>query len=158
MAMNGNGEAGLSRRGLLVAAGGLAAVGIALTPIDAAATPEALAALVRKLAGGAEVKTGRVILKVPQIAENGNTVPLTVAVDSPMSGTDHVKAVHVLADGNPSPEVASFIFSLMSGKVEVQTRMRMAKTQTVVAIAQMSDGTIFSSQAEVKVTIGGCGG
>jgi sulfur-oxidizing protein SoxY len=155
MAMGLGERAGVSRRGVLAGAGGLAVVGIALTPTDGRATPAAVAEQVKKLTGGAEVKTGRVILKMPQIAENGNTVPLTVSVDSPMSGTDYVKAVHVYADGNPAPDVASFTFSPLSGKVEVQTRMRMARTQNVVAVAQMSDGSFFSSQAEVKVTIGG---
>jgi sulfur-oxidizing protein SoxY len=150
--------ASLSRRGVLAGAGGLAIVGITLTPTDGRATPALVAEQVKKLTGGAEVKTGRVILKMPQIAENGNTVPLTVSVDSPMSAADYVKAVHVWADGNPAPDVASFAFSPLSGKVEVQTRMRMARTQNVVAVAQMSDGSFFSSQAEVKVTIGGCGG
>ena len=158
MAMTENRGAGLSRRDMLVAAGGLAAVGIVLTPREGGATTEAVADLIKKLAGGAEVKAGRVILKIPQIAENGNTVPLTVAVDSPMSGTDYVTAVHVFADGNPAPEVASFTFSPLSGKVEVQTRMRLALTQNVTAIARMNDGSVFISQAEVKVTIGGCGG
>lgn len=158
MAMRVREGAGVSRRGMLAGASGLAIVGIVLTPTDGQATPAAVAEQIRKLAGNAEVKSGRVILKMPQIAENGNTVPLTVAVDSPMSGTDYVKSVHVFADGNPAPEVANFTFSPLSGKVEVQTRMRMARTQNVVAVAQMSDGSFFSSQAEVKVTIGGCGG
>ena len=158
MAMRVRIGAGMSRRGVLAGASGLAVVGITLTPTDGRATPALVAEQVKKLAGGAEVKTGRVILKMPQIAENGNTVPLTVAVDSPMSSTDYVKSVYVFADGNPAPDVASFTFSPLSGKVEVQTRMRMARTQNVVAIAQMSDGSFFSSQAEVKVTIGGCGG
>lgn len=158
MAMRARDRVGVSRRGVLAGAGGFAVVGIVLTPTDGQTTPAAVAEQIKKLAGSVEVRTGRVILKMPQIAENGNTVPLTVVVDSPMSSADYVKSVTVYADGNPAPEVASFTFSPLSGKVEVQTRMRMARTQNVVAVAEMSDGSFFSSQAEVKVTIGGCGG
>jgi len=158
MAVHGDQDGSPNRRDVIAGVGGLFAAGIVLTPLAAEATPEAVADVVKKLTGGKEVKAGKVILSVPQIAENGNTVPLKVNVDSLMSGSDFVRAVHIYADGNPAPDVATFNFSPMSAKVEVQTRMRMAKTQNVIAIAQMSDGTFFSSQAEVKVTIGGCGG
>ena len=95
---------------------------------------------------------------MPQIAENGNSVPVTVSVDSPMTADNYVKAVHIVAEANPDPAVASFQFTPMSGKAEVSTRMRLARTQQIVAVAEMSDGSIYSAKTEVKVTIGGCGG
>lgn len=139
---------------------GVGAVVLMATPIvsgSALAASKAEMAL-SKLIGGRPTKSGRVHLKLPPIAENGNTVPMTVSVDSPMTGTDYVKAVHVVADGNPNPEVASFYFSPMSGKPEVATRIRMAKTQNIIAVAEMSDGTLYRASKNVKVTIGGCGG
>lgn len=114
--------------------------------------------LLGELTGGKTPSEGRVKLDMPEIAENGNTVPLTVTVESPMTEQDHVKAIYVLADGNPEPGVAVFHLSPMNGKAEVATRMRMAKTQNVIAAAQMSDGSVYMGKTEVKVTIGGCGG
>jgi sulfur-oxidizing protein SoxY len=101
---------------------------------------------------------GLVNLDLPQIAENGNTVPLGVSVDSPMTAEDRVMAVHIFADGNPRPEVISFHFSAQSGLANASTRMRLAKTQNVIALAELSDGRVLRAQSEVKVTIGGCGG
>ena len=124
----------------------------------ALANPAAAEEALKKLTGSKPTKSGRVHLKLPPIAENGNTVPLTVTVDSPMSENDYVKAVHVVADGNPRPDVASFRFTPMSGKAEVGTRIRMAKTQNIIAVAEMSDGTLYRASKNVKVTIGGCGG
>ncbi len=149
--------AGVSRRRLLFGAG-LAVAGLAALPGRAMADAAAAEAAVQKLTGGAAPQDGKVSIKLPQIAENGNTVPFTVAVDSPMTEDDFVKAVHIVADGNPQPGVASFYFTPLSGKAEVSMRMRMAKTQNVRAVAVMSDGSVFQNQQEVKVTIGGCGG
>jgi sulfur-oxidizing protein SoxY len=101
---------------------------------------------------------GRITLDLPQIAENGNTVPLTVEVDSPMSEADYCKAVHIFAEGNPLPNVASFRFTPACGQAFASTRIRLAKTQNVIAVAEMSDGSLYTTKAEVKVTIGGCGG
>ena len=95
---------------------------------------------------------------MPEIAENGNTVPFTISVDSPMTETDNVKAIHVLATANPQPGVATFRFSPLSGKATVASRMRLARTQDVIAIAELSDGRFLMSKRNVKVTIGGCGG
>ena len=97
-------------------------------------------------------------MTAPEIAENGNSVPVTVEVDSPMTDGDYVASVTILADGNPNPEVATFHFTPLSGTAAATTRIRLAKTQNVVAIAKMSDGSTFSDRKEVKVTIGGCGG
>ena len=103
-------------------------------------------------------KDGKVILKAPEIAENGNAVPLTVAVDAPMTEKSYVKAIYIAADGNPNPGVAVYEFSPLSGKAEVALRVRLMQTQKIVAVAEMNDGTLFTASREVKVTIGGCGG
>jgi sulfur-oxidizing protein SoxY len=124
---------------------------------EAAATPDSAAQLLKTLAKG-EPKAGKVNITAPSIAENGNAVPLTIGVDSKMTDTDHVKAIHVVADGNPNPGVASFKFTPTSGKAEVQIRVRMAQTQNVIAVAELQDGSLWSAAKEVKVTIGGCGG
>jgi len=108
--------------------------------------------------GGAAPQSGRITLTAPEIAENGNTVPVSVAVESPMTDTDYVAAVMILAEGNPNPSVATLHFTPMSGSAEATTRMRLAKTQNVIALAKMSDGSVFMDKKEVKVTIGGCGG
>jgi sulfur-oxidizing protein SoxY len=107
---------------------------------------------------GAEVTSGTIALSVPEIAENGNTVPVSVSVDSPMTQDDHVSEVLVLASGNPLPGVARFRFSPRSGQASASTRIRLAKTQDVIAIARMSSGAMFMDRKNVKVTIGGCGG
>jgi len=104
------------------------------------------------------VETGRIKLTAPEIAENGNSVPVSVLVDSPMTEDDYVESVLLLAEGNPSPDVATFNFTAASGKALGSTRMRLAQTQDVIAIAKMSDGTLYRDSRNVKVTIGGCGG
>jgi sulfur-oxidizing protein SoxY len=151
---------GLDRREVLITlgAGAVAMLGAGFAASPAHASGAAADAALKKLVGDRPTKAGKVHVKAPPIAENGNTVPLTVSVDSPMTEKDYVKAVHVVADGNPRPEVASFYFSPMSGKSEVSTRIRMAKTQNVIAVAEMSDGTLYRAVRNVKVTIGGCGG
>ena len=147
-----------NRRKVLAGAGtGLfAAACMNLLPASAKASPAETEALVKKLTDGAKIANGRITLKVPQIAENGNTVPFTVVVDSPMTEADHVKAVHVVAEGNPAPAVATFHFTPRSGKVDVSTRIRLGKTQNVHAVAVMSNGSVWRATEEVKVTVGGC--
>lgn len=147
----------IGRRGVLCT-GLLAGVGLLVRPQAASATVETATAMMNDLIGGKTPQEGRVKVDMPQIAENGNTVPLTVTVDSPMTDADHVKAVHILADGNPDSGVASFRLTPLSGKAEVSVRMRLARTQNVWAVAEMSDGSVFMGKTEVKVTIGGCGG
>ena len=114
--------------------------------------------LIKKFTGGKTPGQGRVKLDLPEIAENGNTVPMTVSVESPMTEQSHVTDVLVVADGNPNAGVATFHFSPASGVAEANTRMRLATTQDVIAIAKMSDGSFFMASKQVKVTIGGCGG
>jgi sulfur-oxidizing protein SoxY len=151
----------LSRRGLsrrqAVAALGASTVAITLVPLSAEATPESAKKLLSDLVK-AEPKAGKVQIKTQEIAENGNTVPVTIAVDSPMTDKDYVKEIHVVSDKNPQPGVASFMLTPANGKAEVQFRMRMAETQNVIAVALMSDGSAWTAAREVKVTIGGCGG
>lgn len=153
----------VNRRAFLISAGAAAAVLPALGVFAAEGQipesierskqfEEAYAALV---AGGTPLE-GKITLELPEIAENGNFVPLTVSVDSPMTPEDYVKVIHILATANPVARVASFHLSPVNGVAKVQSRMRLAKTQDVIAIAQLSNGVLAAATATVKVTIGGC--
>jgi len=147
----------VSRRQVMIGAGaGIAAV--ALMPAVAFATPDKVAEEIKKLYGDKALKDGKIKLDLPSIAENGLVVPLNFEVESPMTATDYVKAVHLFADGNPSVGLASFKFSPMAPKAAAQIRIRLAKTQNIVAVAEMSNGDLYTTKKEVKVTIGGCGG
>ena len=127
---------------------GLAGFAAALMPMPAAtAADEAIAAFT----GGSALGTTGITLTCPEIAENGNTVP--VSVDAPGA-----VEILVLASGNPTPGVATFKFGAAAGSQSASTRMRLAKTQDVVAIAKMADGSFVQAKTNVKVTIGGCGG
>ncbi len=149
----------LGRRQVLksVGLGALALTG-SLASRDALATPEKAAAYLSKMTGGTASKEGRVTVKLPEIAENGRTVPITISVDSPMTDSDYVKSIHVVAERNPTPEVISINMTPAMGKAEVSTRMRLGETQNVRAAAIMSDGSVYTGTKQVKVTIGGCGG
>jgi sulfur-oxidizing protein SoxY len=114
--------------------------------------------VIKKFTGGKTAAQGRVKLDLPEIAENGNTVPMTVTVESPMTEQSHVTEVLVVADGNPRAGVVTFHFSPASGVAEANTRIRLATTQDVIAVAKMNDGSFFTASKQVKVTIGGCGG
>ena len=150
----------IRRRDVLALAGtGVVAVSsIGLFSGDAMADPAAVAKAIKDRIGGKKSMAGNITLELPQIAENGNTVPIAVEVASPMTDKDYVKALHIYAEGNPSPNVASFRFTPESGKARVSTRMRMIKSQNIVAVAEMSDGSVYMGKKAVKVTIGGCGG
>jgi len=149
----------LSRRRLLAVAAGLAGGLIAVRDASAQAVqPGAHQQVLDKAVGGKKAQPGKVRVRMPEIAENGNTVPMTVMAESPMTAADHVKAIHVVTDNNPRPEVASFYFTPANGKAEVSTRIRLSQTMNVLAYAEMSDGSVWSTRAEAKVTIGGCGG
>ena len=113
---------------------------------------------VKRVLGDAKPIEGKALIDLPEIAENGNTVPFTVSVDSPMSETDNVRTIYIIATANPQPGVATFHFSPLSGKATVASRMRLAKTQDVLVIAELGDGRFLMSKRNVKVTIGGCGG
>ena len=136
----------------------LAGAVIAAGPTVALAKPDDVAAEIKKLFGDKPITAGRIKLDLPTIAENGLVVPLNFKVDSPMTDKDYVKTVHFFADGNPNPQIASFNFTPMTPRAEAQIRIRLAQTQNIVAVAEMSDGALFTAKQEVKVTIGGCGG
>jgi sulfur-oxidizing protein SoxY len=120
--------------------------------------PPDLQSVVKTLVGDATPIGGRISLDLPDIAENGNTVPYSVRVESPMSDGDYVKAVHLLAPENPHPRISSFFFTPQSAKASISSRMRLAQSQEVVVYAEMSNGAIYTAKRSVKVTIGGCGG
>ncbi len=141
----------LSRRNVIVA--GVAAC---LFPSAAFATPAEVAAQLAKLGG--TPKPGKVTIGAPEIAENGNTVPIVIDVDSPMTDAAYVKTIMVYADGNPLPGVAQFDLSPANGRAHVEFRMRLAQTQNITAVAVMNDGSMWSAVKNIKVTIGGCGG
>lgn len=153
----------LNRRDFLKSMGGaglgVGAAVLAVTPLHAHATPADVRAAIAKIVGAKEPKTdARLNLILPEIAENGGTVPLTVSVDSPMSEADHVTAVHIFCDGNPSPDMASYFLGPRNGKAEVAMRIRLMQTQNVVAVAETSTGEALMQQVQIKVTLGGCGG
>ncbi|MGJ4940652.1 thiosulfate oxidation carrier protein SoxY [Bradyrhizobium sp. HKCCYLS1011] len=147
----------INRRQAFLLGGGL--VALTLMPMAADAEPSNDAAeLIKKFTGGKEAASGKISLDLPEIAENGNTVPLSLTVDSPMTADNYVKEVLFVADGNPNGGVATLMFSPLSGKAEASIRIRLAQTQNVIAVARMSDGSLFTERKTVKVTIGGCGG
>ena len=146
------------RQALALSAGAVAfaASGLATTAAtaDAAAASKAIAAF----AGGKTPQSGKVKLTAPEIAENGNVVPVAISVDSEMSEKSYVQAVMLVAEDNPNPDVITFNFTPLSGEASAKTRMRLAKTQNVIAVAKMNDGSVFMDKKQVKVIIGGCGG
>lgn len=149
----------LDRRQVLslsLAAGASAALGLAAWP--ARATPQAAQELIAQFTGGAEPLDGRITLSAPEVAENGNAVAVSFSVDSAMEGDDMVEAVMLVAEGNPNPDVATFHFTAMSGLAAASTRMRLAQTQTITAVARMADGSFHSASRQVEVTVGGCTG
>jgi sulfur-oxidizing protein SoxY len=149
-----------TRRQFLLLAG--ASIGAATTaraqldPNLAAQRKAALEAALRKVVGDAPVRRGRVKLDLPPLIDNGNSVPLAVAVESPMTAADHVRAIHVLTEKNPQPNVVSAYLGPRAGRARLATRIRLADTGTVIAIAQMSDGSFWSGSAEVVVTLSAC--
>ncbi len=163
--MHDTGSGLINRRALLqgVGAAGVAAFTLSNTAALAQsapppAAPEVWEAAVKKIIGDAKPLEGKITLDVPEIAENGNTVPFSVVVDSPMTEKDYVKSVHVFSTANPQPMVGTFHFTPASGKAAVSSRMRLAQTQDVVSVAEFSDGQFAMIKRNVKVTIGGCGG
>ena len=145
------------RQALTIGAGAAAFVALGL-PATPAFAKNNIDEVISKFTGGKTPTVGRVKLDVPEIAENGNTVPMTVSVESPMTEQSHVTEVLVLADGNPNAGVATFHFSPASGVAEANTRIRLATTQNIIAVAKMNDGSFVMAAKQVKVTIGGCGG
>ena len=145
---------GTTRREILI--GGLAAGAASVMIVPAQATPERMQAAIRNVVGEASVKAGKVKIDVPPLVENGNTVSLAIEVDSPMTATDHVKAIHVFNEKNPQPNIISTRLGPRAGRARVSTRFRLADTQTIVAIAELSDGSFWSASADVIVTLAAC--
>jgi sulfur-oxidizing protein SoxY len=144
---------GATRRDVLAAGAG--ALSLALVR-PAKATPESMAAAIKAFTGEAEMRAGRVTLEIPPLVENGNSVPLTVKVESPMTPQDFVKTIAVFNQRNPQPNVANFHLSPRAGRAAVSTRIRLGDSQTIVAVAQMSDGTFWSGSADLVVTLPAC--
>jgi len=152
-------ERNLTRRTILIGAGCMAsALGapVPLTIRRAQATPATMAAAIRQVVGEATVNSGKVNLDLPPLVENGNTVQYTVSVDSPMTPSDYVKAIHVFNEKNPQPNVISVHLGPRAGRASFTSRMRLADSEKVVAIAEMSDGSFWADTVEVVVTIAAC--
>ncbi len=135
---------------------GAAAASAAILVRPARASTPAMETAIAAFAGNGAVRPGRVTLDIPALVENGNSVPLTVKVDSPMSPADFVKAIAVFNEKNPQPNVAVFHLSPRSGRAVVSTRIRLGDSQRIVAVAQMADGTFWSGEAELVVTLPAC--
>jgi sulfur-oxidizing protein SoxY len=148
-----------TRRQILLKTAGVLA-GTALSSLagaqSASATPAMMRAAIRSVVGEAPLRKGKVKLDLPPLIENGNAVPMTVSVESPMTEADHVKAIHVFNEKNPQPHVVSVQLGPRAGKAAISTRIRLADSQTVIAIAELSDGSFWSDEADVVVTLAAC--
>jgi sulfur-oxidizing protein SoxY len=148
-----------TRRRFLRLAGSAAAVGalpLAISVRPAEATPEMMATAIRAVTGGAPVQAGRVKLDIPPLVENGNSVPMMVSVTSPMTSSDYVKSIHVFNEKNPQPNLGNFYLGPRTGRAQVSTRVRLADSQKITAIARLSDGSFWSATADVVVTLAAC--
>jgi sulfur-oxidizing protein SoxY len=147
-----------SRRQFLGLAGSAAVMGAVpiVTVRPSEATPAMLAGAIRNVVGSAVVQTGRVKIDVPPLVENGNTVPMTVSVTNPMTADDYVKSIHVFNEKNPQPNVGNFYLGPRAGRAQISTRIRLADSQKIVAIARLSDGSFWSVSADVIVTLAAC--
>ena len=147
-----------TRRQFLNLAGSVTFAGtipiVTLRPLEA--TPAMLSAAIRNIVGEAPVRAGKVKLDIPPLVENGNTVPMTVSVASPMTANDYVKSIHVFNEKNPQPNIGNFHLGPSSGRAQVSTRIRLADTQKVVAIARLSDDTFWQVTTEIVVTLAAC--
>jgi sulfur-oxidizing protein SoxY len=155
MAGHGGGRvARRSRREVLQLAGGGVVALLSVQP--ALATPADMRAAIARTVGEAKITPGRVTLEIPPLVENGNTVACSVRVDSPMTAADYVKAIHIFNEKNPQPNVISLKLGPRAGRATVATRIRLSDTQTVTAIAEMSDGSFWSHSVNVIITLGAC--
>jgi sulfur-oxidizing protein SoxY len=146
-------RAGATRRQMLAAGAGALSLAVSR---PARATPETMAAAIKAFVGEANVRKGRVSLDIPPLVENGNSVPVTVTVESPMTTADFVKSIALFNERNPQPNVAHFHLGPRAGRATVSTRIRLGDSQNIVAIAQMSDGSFWSDSAELIVTLPAC--
>lgn len=152
----------ISRRSFVIAAAASLTLrpwlALADTPVVGLERSVAFADEFARILKGVTPTEGGIVLELPEIAENGNFVPVTITVESPMTDADHIKAIHLLSTANPFARVATFHLSPLNGVARVQSRMRLAKTQDVIALAEHSTGTIAVATVIVKVTLGGCAG
>src|SRR5437764_5324027 len=148
--------AAATRRNFLIGGAALGTAGLILAVKPASATPASMRAAINQIVGTAPVQKGKVKIDLPPLIENGNAVALTVSVDNPMTQADHVKAIHVFTEKNPQPNVMGIHLGPRAGRASVSTRIRLADTQKVVAIAQLSDGSFWSDELEVIVTLAAC--
>ena len=148
-----------TRRGVLIGAASIAAGAglVTVLPVSqASATPASMDAAIKKVVGSAALRKGKVTLNVPPLVENGNSVSIDIAVESPMTADNHVKAIHVFNEKNPLPNVISAKLGPRAGQAKLSTRMRLADSQRVMAVAELSDGTFWSDEVDVIVTIAAC--
>ena len=143
------------RRTLVLGAGALVAT---VADLPAWATPSEADAEIAKFTGGKGAEPGAIAMDLPEIAENGNSVQVSIVIDHPMTADDHISEILLVSDGNPRPGFAKFHFTPMSGRAEVATRVRLNAPQNVIVVAKTSGGKFLTAQKQVKVTIGGCGG
>lgn len=143
-----------TRRQFLTLTGGAAVAVVTLRPAEA--TPAMQTSAIRQVVGEAVVRTGKVKLDVPPLVENGNTVPMTVSVDNPMTPDNHVKSIHVFNEKNPQPNVGNFYLGPNAGRAQVSTRIRLADSQKITAIAKLSDGSFWSASVDIIVTLAAC--
>jgi sulfur-oxidizing protein SoxY len=146
----------LTRRGALLLGAGMTLTLVAID--DGVATPAEADAEIAKFTGGKATESGKITIDLPEIAENGNTVPLSIKVGSPMTADDYVSEIRVIADGNPNPGIVKFHLTPMAGRAEVATRVRLNSTENVIVVAKTSTGKFYAERKVVKVTVGGCGG
>ncbi len=144
----------MQRRHMLLS--GIGLVTLALVPAARAEIPDAVAEAIREAVGAVDAIDGGIDFDLPERADNGAFVPFTVGVESPMTESDHVRAIHLFATSNPTPEIGSYRFTPASGRAEVTGRLRLAEDQTVLAYAVMSDGSVRRAAAAVEVSVGGC--
>lgn len=148
-----------TRRRFLLSAASIAGGALLVTMLPAGrtgATPATMRAAVKAVIGDAPLREGRVKIELPPLVENGNAVPLSIAVESPMTDADHVKSIHVFTEKNPQPHVVNFHLGPRAGTANIATRMRLADTQIVLAVAEMSDGSFWRDEVEVVVTLAAC--
>ncbi|MEO8386540.1 MAG: SoxY-related AACIE arm protein [Betaproteobacteria bacterium] len=144
-----------SRRAFVKASTGIA-VSVLVQPSTVLAQSDSLAAVVREYAGAAAVREGRVKLDIAALVDNGNSVPIEVTVESPMTDADHVVGIAIFNEKNPERDVAQFTLGPLAGRAHVTTRIRLASTQKLVAVAKMSDGSCWSHTVNVVVTLAAC--
>lgn len=135
-----------------------AAAGLLVGARFARAAPADAATEIAGFTGGRAAENGRITIVVPELAENGNNVPISIAVESPMTVENHITEVIIVAEANPLPQVAKLHFTPLSGRAEASARMRLAASQNIVVVAKTNDGRLFTAARQVKVTVGGCGG